>query len=255
MTISALAPLFIGDFEHYRHTLVLQGQDQRPGIPAQDLISADGLAWLLAKYRRFQPGDDDRALLSLWSRYYFVKLTVPVVAANLMLGRELPVALNRIEVILGEGGVPEAFRLPDEGRPFETPPSGPFERFQELLEGNFEPLIESWSRQVKVSRRVLWNNAANYYEWLIRTMSAGGVPDAMLADGLQLIELEKRPDGRPNPMANPVRYVERGEGCEPLRQRRHCCIRYRLPDLPLCRNCPHIDRPPKGAKLPEGDDQ
>ena len=253
MTIPALAPLFIGDFEYYRNMLVLQGDDQRPGIPAQDLVSDDGLAWLLAEYRRFQPGEDERALLSLWSRYYFVKLTVPVVAANLVLGRELPVALEHLEVILGEGGVPEAFRLPDEGRPFEQPPADPFDRFRELLERNFEPLIEGWSSRVKVSRRVLWSNAANYFDWLIQTMAAGGVPEGLLADGRQIVEQARRPDGRPNPMANPVRYVERGEGCEPLRQRRHCCIRYRLPDLPLCRNCPHIDRPPKGALLPEAE--
>ncbi|MFW5823994.1 MAG: siderophore-iron reductase FhuF [Marinobacter sp.] len=251
MTIPALAPLFVGNFEHYRHMLVLQGQDERKGIPAQELISADGLAWLLSEYRRTQPGDDDRALLSLWSRYYFVKLTVPVVAANLVLGRELPVALDQIEVILGDGAVPEAFRLPDEGQPFGETPADPFERFRVLLDENFEPLIEGWSQQVKVAPRVLWNNAANYFEWLIRTMAAGGVPEKMLADGEKLIELDRRPDGHPNPMANPVRYVERGEGREPLRQRRHCCIRYRLPDLPLCGNCPHIDRPPKGAKLPD----
>lgn len=251
MTLPALAPLFVGNFEHYRDMLVLPGQDQRPGVLASDLVSGDGLSWLLARYRRSQPGDDDRALLSLWSRYYFVKLTVPVVAANLMLGRELPVALHRIEVILDDSGLPEAFRLPDEGRPFKVPPEGPFERFRELLEGNFEPLIEGWCSQIKLSRRVLWNNAANYFDWLIDTMAAGGVPGAMLADGHGIIKQERRPDGRPNPMANPVRYVERGEGCEPLRQRRHCCIRYRLPDLPLCRNCPHIDRPPKGALLPD----
>ncbi|GGY73884.1 siderophore-iron reductase FhuF [Marinobacter zhanjiangensis] len=251
MTIPALAPLFVGDFEYYRNMLVIKGEDRRSGIPVRDLISPEGLAWLLAEYRRFQPGDDDRALLSLWSRYYFVKLTVPVAAANLVLGHELPVSLDRIEVILDENGLPEAFRLPDAGRPFATPPGGPYDRFRELLDHNFEPLIEAWSRQVKVSRRVLWNNAANYFEWLISTMSAGGVPDALLEDGRQLIALEKRPDGRPNPMASPVRYVERGESCEPHRQRRHCCIRYRLPDLPLCRNCPHLDRPPKGALLPD----
>ncbi|MGM0571020.1 siderophore-iron reductase FhuF [Marinobacter sp.] len=253
MTIPALAPLFVGDFAHYRDVLVLPGQDQRPGIPAQELVTADGLQWVLSEYRRSQPGDDERALLSLWSRYYFVKLTVPVVGANLMLGRELTVGLDGIEVILGEGGVPEAFRLPDEGRPFRTPPADGFERFRNLLEENFAPLIDGWCRQVKVSRRVLWNNAANYFEWLIRTLESTKVPQSMLADGQQVVEAPRYPDGRPNPMASPVRYVEQGGGDEPLRQRRHCCIRYRLPDLPLCRNCPHIDRPPKGALLP-GDD-
>lgn len=250
MTIRALAPLFVGNFEHYRDVLVLP-EDPRPGFAARELITTEGLAWLLDRYRRFQPGDDRRALVSQWSRTYFVKLIVPTVAANLVLGHELPVGLDDIEVILGDDGLPESFRLPHGGQPFATKPAGPFERFRELLDGNFEPLVEGWHQQVKLSRKVLWNNAANYAEWLVRTMSGLGLPAEMLADGERLIESTHRPDGRRNPMSSPVRYVERASGPSPLRQRRQCCIRYRLPELALCENCPHIDRPPKGARLPD----
>lgn len=251
MSIPALAPLFIGDFEHYREVLVLRGDDGRAGIPGRDLITPKGVAWLLDQYRHFQPGDDRRALLSQWSRFYFVKLIVPVVAANLVLGRELPVALDRIEVIIGDDGLPEAFRLPDDGAPFTQAPDNPFERFRELVDHHLEPLINGWNREVKLSRKVLWNNAANYLEWLIGAMGGLGLPEAMLADGRELVETEQRSDGGRNHLANPVRYIERGEGLQPMRQRRQCCIRYRLPDLALCENCPHIDRPPKGARLPE----
>lgn len=152
---------------------------------------------------------------------------------------------------MGEGGVPAAFRLPHGGQSFQVTPENPFERFRELMDNNFSPLIDGWCDHIKISRRVLWSNAATYFERLVRSLEAGGVPHQTLADGRQLIELNKRPSGHLNPMANPVRYVERGETCEPLRQRRLCCIRYRLPGLPLCGNCPHIDRPPKGALLPE----
>jgi ferric iron reductase protein FhuF len=250
MTIAALAPLFVGDFEHYRHVMVLP-DDQRPGIPASELITHDGLERLLARYRRHQPGEDRRALVSQWSRFYFVKLIVPTVAANLVLGHELPVSVDRLEVILGDDGLPEAFRLPHEGKPFTCQPEGPFERFEALLEGNLAPVVEGWNQQVRLSRKVLWNNAANYLEWLIGAMAGLGVPAAMLADGNRLIEWEHRPDGRRNPMYRPVCYVKRATGPSLLRQRRQCCIRYRLPDLALCENCPHIDRPPKGARLPE----
>ena len=219
MTIRALAPLFVGDFEHYRDILVLP-DDPRPAIPVRELITTDGLAWLLEHYRRFQPGDDRRALVSQWSRTYFVKLIVPTVAANMVLGHELPVALDKLEVILGDDGLPEAFRLPHEGQPFVSKPEGPFERFKELLDGNFEPLIEGWNQQVKLSRKVLWNNAANYVEWLVHAMAGLGLPAEMLADGKQLIESERRPDGGKNPMFSPVRYVERSSGPSPLRQRR-----------------------------------
>lgn len=249
MTIPALQSLFVGDFKSYRNILVLQGDDQRRGVAVSDLITGDGVSWLIAEYQRHQPGTDRRALLSLWSRFYFAKLTVPVVAANLIAEHELPVALDQLEVIVGEGGVPEAFRLPHQGEAFSSQVD-PFERFRTLIDLNFSPLIEGWCRQVKVSRRVLWNNAANYFESLIRSLEQAGLPDHRLADGQQLIDLEKRPDGSPNPMASPVRYVAQGEGHRPKRLRKHCCIRYQLPGLALCRSCPHIERPPKGARLP-----
>lgn len=251
MSIPALSPLFIGDFEHYRDILVLQGDDDRDGIPGADLIRADSLAMVLDRYRRFQPGNDRRALLSQWSRFYFLRLIVPVVAANLVLGRELPVALDGMELIVGSDGLPEAFRLPHDGAPFTTEPDGPFDRFRELVDHHLEPLINGWHREVKLSRKVLWNNAANYLEWLIGAMAGMGLPEAMLADGRRLVDQAQRTDGSRNPLANPVRYIDRGEGQPPLRQRRQCCIRYRLPGLTLCENCPHIDRPPKGARLPD----
>lgn len=251
MTIPVLSPLFIGDLKPYRNVLVLEEQDQRKGIAATDLVSSEGLDRLLGEYQKSRSGDDQRALVSLWSKHYFAKLIVPVAVANLIAGHELPVALDNIEVIMGEGGVPEAFRLPHGGQPFQEAPGSPFERFRELMDNNFSPLIDGWCEHIKISRRVLWSNAATYFERLICTLEASGVQHQTLADGRQLIELDKRPDGHANPMANPVRYVERGETGEPHRQRRLCCIRYRLPGLPLCGNCPHIDRPPKGALLPE----
>ncbi len=250
MTIPALAPLFVGDFAHYREMLVLPGQDERTGVRMRDLTTSDGVAWLLDEYRQCQPGEDPRALLSQWSRFYFLRLTIPVVAANLILGRELCVDLDSVEVILGNDGTPEAFRLPDEGHGFPVPPADGFARFRVLLEDNFAPLIQGWCQQVKVSPKVMWSNAANYFEWLIGVLESFGLPGVPYADGRQIVEAPRYPDGRRNFMADPVRYVERTRGQPPLRQRRQCCIRYRLPDMPLCSNCPHIDRPPKGALLP-----
>lgn len=248
--IPALAPLFIGDFAHYRDILVL-ADDPRPSVPAREILVPDGLDRVLATFAARYPGADRRALVSQWSRSYFLRLTVPTVAANLVLGRELPVALNNLQVVIGEDGLAEAFKVPHEGRVWLAPPCDPFERFRELLEFSLAPLIDGLNRQVKVSRKVLWSNAANYFEWLINTMAKLPLPAPMLQPGRALIDTERQQDGSRNPMFQPVRYVERPSGPSPLRQRRHCCIRYKLPDLTLCENCPHIDCPPKGARLPE----
>lgn len=248
--IPALAPLFIGDFAHYRDVLVLC-DDPRPSLPARDMLEPDGLTRVLARFAAQYPGADRRALVSQWSRSYFLRLTVPTVAANLVLGRQLPVSLDTLEVVIGEDGLAEAFKVPHHGRPWPEPPTDPFERFHELLDLSLSPLIDGLNRQVKLSRKVLWSNAANYFEWLINTMEGVPLPRPMLQPGRALIDTEHRPDGSRNPMFQPVRYIERASGPSPLRQRRHCCIRYKLPGLTLCENCPHIDCPPKGARRPE----
>lgn len=246
--ISALAPLFVGDFAHYRDVLVLK-DDPRPSFPARTLTQPDGLEWLLRRYAPNLPDADRRALVSQWSRTYFLRLIVPTVAANLVLNLELPVGLDTMEIVLDEEGLAAAFKIPHEGQVWTDTPEGPFERFRSLMDDNFMPFIEAMNKQVKVSRKVLWSNAANYFEWLISAMAHLPVPEPMLKDGRALIDTERRPDGSRNPMYAPVRYVERKTGPSPLRQRRHCCIRYLLPDLDLCENCPHIDNPPKGAKV------
>ncbi|MEQ5837048.1 siderophore-iron reductase FhuF [Marinobacter sp. NFXS9] len=248
MAISALAPLFVGDFSHYREVLVLT-DDPRPAIAARSLLTPDGLEQVLARYAPNRPEADRRALTSQWSRAYFLRLIVPTVAASLILNRELPVELARLSVVLDDEGEPAAFKVPHEGSLWSRPPVDPFERFDTLLAGNFAPLIDAMSCHVRVSRKVLWSNAANYFEWLISAMARFRVPEPMLRDGRDLIDSPHRPDGSRNPMFQPVRYVERETGPSPLRQRRQCCIRYLLPELDLCENCPHIDNPPKGVKV------
>ncbi|TBW50001.1 siderophore-iron reductase FhuF [Marinobacter halodurans] len=245
--ISALAPLFVGDFARYRDVLVLR-DDPRASFPARDLTDPDGLLWLLEQYEPGLLDVDRRALVSQWSRTYFLKLTVPTVAANLLLNRQLPVGLDTMDIVLDDAGLPAAFRIPHGGEVWRSSPAGPFERFGTLLDDNFSPFIEAMNRHVKVSRTVLWSNAANYFEWLVSAMAQLPVPEPVLKDGRALIDTERRPDGSRNRMHAPVRYLKRECGPSPLRQRRHCCIRYLLPDLDLCENCPHIDRPPKGAR-------
>ena len=78
---------------------------------------------------------------------------------------------------------------------------------------------------------------------------------------LDVVNQTYRPDGRANPFFNTVRYRDRpdappsrGHDGDDLvmsrapdrrwRQRRVCCVRYLLPDRPLCANCPLLSAPP-----------
>ncbi|MDF3937100.1 siderophore-iron reductase FhuF [Pseudomonas citronellolis] len=247
--IPALAPLFFGAFASYRDALVTHA-DPRPGVPARLLLQGDHLEDLLQRFDPPHRGQDRRALASQWSKWYLVRLIPPVVAAALVLGRRLPLDFERVEVVLDAQGLPQSFKLPGEGEPFATPPDDPFERFAELLDAHLQPFVEQLCAQVKISPKVIWSNAGNYFEWFIGEMARVPLPLALLADGQALLQAERRPDGRRNPLFQPIRYLPvaeelRADGL--WRQRRVCCIRYRLGCIGHCDNCPLIDEPPPEA--------
>lgn len=243
--IAALAPLFMGPFASYRDVLVT-GDDPRPSIAVTRLLEPEHLEPVLQGFSPEHAGQDRRALASQWSKYYLVKLIPPVVAAALVLGRRLPLDFDQVQVVLDRQGLPEAFKLAGEGELFSRPPRDPFERFGELLDGHLQPFVQGLASQVKVSPKVLWSNAGNYFEWFVGEMARVPLPAHLLADGKALLETEHRPDGSRNPLFAPIRYQQvpcelRADGR--WRQRRVCCIRYRLDTLAHCDNCPLIDEP------------
>lgn len=234
--IPALAPLFIADFEHYRDALVLP-DDPREGVPISTFLSGEYLDDILGRLGSAYPGSDPRGLASIWSKYYFIKLIPPVVAASLILNQRLPLHLDHLQLILDEGDLPAGFKLPDPGQRWMPAPADAFERFDELLEHQLRPFIDALARHVRLSPKVLWSNAGNYFEWLLGVL-ANAVPHADVSHGHQLLNAQYLPDGRRNPLFQPVRYIKVDGQDEPKRQRRVCCIRYRVNGLDYCRNCP-----------------
>ncbi len=137
--------------------------------------------------------------------------------------------------------------MPGEGGPFAALPGDPFQRFAHLLEGHLHPFVQGLAAEVRLSPRVLWSNAGNYFEWFIGEMGKLAPLAPMLGHGRELLETERRPDGTRNPLFKPIQYVEVSCAQRPdglWRQRRTCCIRYRLGEMGHCDNCPLIDEPP-----------
>jgi ferric iron reductase protein FhuF len=100
---------------------------------------------------------------------------------------------------------------------------------------------------VKLSPKVLWSNAGNYFENLLNLMAKAGMPAERLAPGRLLLESRTRPDGTRNPLFQPVQYLPvNDEHGQPTlrRERKVCCVRYLLPELELCGNCPLKVKPP-----------
>ncbi|MBB6342363.1 ferric iron reductase protein FhuF [Pseudomonas fluvialis] len=243
--IPALAPLFQGPFAQYREVLTLL-DDPRPALSGREFVSPERLEQQMLRFAPEHAEGDRRALLSLWSKYYFLRLIPPVLAAGLILNWRLPLDFDEIQVVVGADGLPEAFKLPHGGERWNCPPQDGFERFGDLLDANLLPFIEGLRAHRKIAARVLWSNAGNYFEWFMATLGGLPFPKPMLAPGLQVLEARLRPDGARNPLFDPIRYVPQGEGCAPWRQRRQCCIRNEL-GMTMCDNCSLLDAPPVEA--------
>lgn len=234
--IPALAPLFIADFEHYRDVLVLP-DDPRAGVPLRTFLTGEYLNEVLTRFGTAYPGSDPRGLASIWSKYYFIKLIPPVVAASLILDQRMPLSLDQVQLILNDDGLPAAFKLPHSGQRWTPTSADAFERFDELLEQHLRPFIDALARHVRLSPKVLWSSAGNYFEWLLGVL-ANAMPHGDLTHGHQLLNAQLLPNERRNPLYQPVRYIKVEGQDELKRQRRVCCIRYRVNGLDYCANCP-----------------
>lgn len=263
--IAALAPLFVGPLADWRDALVLTSGG-RPVVPLARLMDDDPgeLARCIASFERDCPQGDPRALASEWSKRYFVRLLPPVLAATLLLDYRLPLRAAEIDLVMDEEGAPFAFKLPGAGSCTMPPSGGALARLAPLIDDHLTPIIAALSAYSRLSPRVFWSNAGNYVEAVVRVLADranGGVGSAQAAVVLDVVNQACRPDGRVNPFFNTVRYRALSDAPSSdshdgddlgmpraldrrWRQRRVCCVRYLLPDRPLCGNCPLLSAPP-----------
>ncbi|WP_454856420.1 siderophore-iron reductase FhuF [Rhizobium binxianense] len=237
--IPSLAPLFSGELEALGDHLVL-ADDERAHLPCSALLEMDRIKALLQRFGENYPEPEPRAVASQWSKWYFSRLVTPALAANIVMNRKLPVRFGETNVILSEDGRATAFRLRDEGSSFTPADYG--ERFADLVDGHLAILIAALSGASGLSSKVLWANAGNVFENVIRhCANMLGEEHAGVLHGRQLLSERLWRDKRPNRIFEPVRYVPAGGMT--LRKRRVCCIRYLIPSLSLCKTCPLEKRP------------
>lgn len=197
------------------------------GVTLPDLLRPARLAQVLTRYAAGFPGSDPRAVLSLWSQYYLLTLVPAAVAAALVAGRELPVALDGMAATLSESGQPTSLCLPHAG--CAAGQACPLLRLTPLLRTHLRPLADRLA-QAGLPARVLWGNAGSVLAWTLGVVAAR--PDQVETVRHALAE-ECWVDGG----ANPFRAVLARHGACGL-SRRVCCLRYRLPGLPDCPDCP-----------------
>ncbi|MGY6565395.1 MAG: siderophore-iron reductase FhuF [Halomonadaceae bacterium] len=205
-------------------------------LPGSALLDRAMLDELLARYTAsFGEGVDRMAAASIWSKYLFSLVSIPSLVANLLLGRALPVQPEVLRVELGDRDEATRLWLRDGGASlaslnFET-------RFTTLFDDFCAPLIEALAECSGLSSKVFWSNLGHYVEYVGQTCSRHPHFTAAGEPLLRYLDTKTLADGRRNPLYQPVRYLELG-GDIPTRVRRLCCVKYRLPDEPLCGGCP-----------------
>lgn len=236
--IPSLAPLFQGAFAGYAPLLRLAAAGE-PALPLADLLEPDALRQQLHRFRPDMKGEDERALLSIWSKYYFLYLVPPVLGANLMLQRCLPVHPGTMHIEFNREGLPSCFVLEDDGVSVSAD-DHPLTRFEPLIRDNLATVIGGWQQALGLSSRVLWSNASRYIRWFLGELEKAGLPAMMWEPGKAILEYGTFADGTANPLAGAYRQRVNQNTGETLTVRKTCCIRFRLPEMSLCEDCPRL---------------
>lgn len=244
--LPTLTPLSRGPLAPLLERVLLPHQASAEVVPARTLFTPAGLDKVLARHgaayvqaNRRPPerrSPDRRAVMSQWSKYFLSQAIYVPVAANLLLDRRLPLNLETLGVALDAEGLVTELVIPDEGEGIGGAADGE-SRLRPLFDALLSPTIAAMAAHTGIAPRALWSNAGHYYAYLIGQLEA--LPDrpAGVAEGARLMTLRVFGDGARNPLHRPIREVVDAAG-EPRRVRRVCCVRYRLPELGYCGNCP-----------------
>jgi ferric iron reductase protein FhuF len=223
--------MFEGALAGFARTVVMD--ETRPVLPLTELLRDEVLHRSLVEvYGEELVKHQLPVLVSQWMKYYAMQLIPPVVVASIAHGLGWPLGLDRLSFALHERGYLDGVRF--DGVVMPAPVSdNPFERFAPLLE-NLQQVIDRLSAYGDVPTAVLWGNAGDYLETCLRQLSAAS--DVSLVADYGLLRQRLRPDGRRNPLYQSVSYREK-DG-QTVRQRRTCCLSYRVEWVGRCEHCP-----------------
>jgi ferric iron reductase protein FhuF len=190
----------------------------------------DAFRRAIDRYAVASGGSDRRAVISMWSLYYFSALAIPHLIARQLGGRFLPVAFDEMTIALHDDGLPRAFGVPHDGwrEDDATDQDDCFEAVGPLVETHLVRAVEML-KQHGISGKLCWNNAAVYIDYVLRLTQMSPEP------GQQDLPLFVRgclPGGGINPLSGCIRQVEEGGEC--VSRRKVCCLRYMLPAVPSC---------------------
>ncbi|MBB3540524.1 MULTISPECIES: siderophore-iron reductase FhuF [unclassified Rhizobium] len=221
---SVLSPAFAGEHAWCSEKMALSA-DLPDGVPLPSFFGNGGFEQAIGRYATACGDSDRRAVVSMWSLYYFSALSIPYVLARRLAAQELPVAFDDMTIALQDNGLPRAFGVPHRGRNARNGEEDGFEAIGPLLEEHLPEAIRRLTA-CGVSAKLCWNNAAVYLDYVLRLTLPPEGPD------LTVFVRGCLPDGGVNPLCGSLRYVE--EDGERVARRKICCLRYMLPGVQSC---------------------
>lgn len=233
----ALTTLYLGPLEGLLPPVLGVPPNGPHTLPAWKLLTHNYLTPLLERFSLQYSRGDRRAVASLWSKWHFSSVISAALAANLLLERDLPLGLDDLHLELTPEGQTRRLWLHHAGKPLAS--QNAFTRFSTLIEGHLTPLIMTLAKLSGASPKVFWSNAGNYFEHFTEALQTHPLAEANVAEpARELMATRHLPDGCRNPLYQPVRYLQDTSGTKTGRRRRLCCIRYLMPELGYCGNCP-----------------
>jgi ferric iron reductase protein FhuF len=207
--------------------------DDRPTVSADALLDSSMRQSITDRFKGRFAFFDERAVHSIWMRWYLHVLIPPFLLADIMLDWTLPIALENVRFIVGTDARIEAVKVLSAGQ--NTGGVEPFLRFRELIYGHLAPLIELFAERTSVTRRVYWSNVGDEFEAMLRRIEQIVGPLPRLLEAQHILEKRTWLGNRANPLFNAVIY---SSGIPNPRVRRICCLQYLLPDRRFCSACP-----------------
>ncbi|WP_456269327.1 siderophore-iron reductase FhuF [Kushneria sp. AK178] len=233
--------LFNERLERFGAVLTCRRAGMEGVMPVRRLLEQDMLDSVLTRFSHHHGPCERRAVATQWSKHYLSQLIIPITVIELCRDVHLPTSLDDMGVVLGADGTPERFVLPHEGT---ISLDNGCVRFCPLIAHHLTPLIDALARRVHFSPRVLWSNAAVYFEFAVNELERQGLASAFEINGARAMMAQRQlPDRQRNPFYRPVEYIDVVDDsgtAEPWRCRRMCCLRYLDDSLELCGNCPRL---------------
>lgn len=223
-----------GPLAFCREKLLRTGPESGLVLACKDLIDPAGFDAVIARYMRKFPGSDRRAVVSMWTLYYFSTLTIAPSVHLFLHGLRVPFDLASTSLVCDEEtGEPQAFVFAGD----VSKSACPEEDLHRLLTGHLEPLIAAIASGSGLAPKLLWNNVAAYLSWILKEIAARHEGLDMQA-AIALVDAPVWPGDRKNPMHGMMRITHQPCGADLVR-RKVCCLRYNLPGIGGCgETCP-----------------